>query len=81
MADIKDSWIDTGKSFYSAFQSLTRSVCKTTIAGADAIRNWANTEKDKTVECECKEVIKCPECETLCPVQSRFCLHCGKKFE
>jgi hypothetical protein len=48
MADLKDSWKDTGKGLGNAFKSLGKSIVRSAATGVKKVDNWANPEEEET---------------------------------
>lgn len=53
MADLKDSWKETGKGLGHAFRDLGKTLIKTATQGAKKANEWANSDKaEETPEAE-----------------------------
>ncbi len=59
MADLKESWKETGKGLGNAFMDLGKTLVKTAAFGVKKAEEWANSDdtekKEDTIEVEGKE--------------------------
>lgn len=56
MAELKDAWKQTAKSFVLALNDLSISLFKTVKAGADAAVEWARKDNPHVVDAEGTEI-------------------------